>query len=425
MAALGFVLQYALLNFTLDSELSPILATFGLVGDHPERAARAVLRRPAAARRRRDRDGEHHVSDEISIGWFPLLTFAVAVVLLDRAPAPDPLHAARALAARDVRRPAHRTAHRDRQPQALRDRDGDVARAPRRSRASSSASARASIRPAGRLRLIFAFEAVIIGGLGSLWGTLRRRDRARGRADAGSRDLGRLGRAHGASRLPRDPARASARVSSPSRTDVTTGRTATSATGRGRAAHVDGRGRRRSCSPVASGCSSPSRGGRARADMRDLVELFTLLALAQMWNLLAGYAGLVSIGQQAFIGIGAYSLLRARRQGPTSTPSPPWRSPASSPRPPSPSRRCSRLPPAWWLLRDRDLGDRRGVLPADDQRLRSRRRRRRRQGRDDPVRGPARAHASARTGRTGGRWASAPGRCCSTTRSSARGSASR
>jgi branched-chain amino acid transport system permease protein len=41
---------------------------------------------------------------------------------------------------------------------------------------------------------------------------------------------------------------------------------------------------------------------------RDLVEFFSLLALAQMWNLLAGYAGLVSIGQQAFIGIGAYSL---------------------------------------------------------------------------------------------------------------------
>ena len=32
------------------------------------------------------------------------------------------------------------------------------------------------------------------------------------------------------------------------------------------------------------------------------------MALAQMWNLLAGYAGLVSVGQQAFVGIGAYSL---------------------------------------------------------------------------------------------------------------------
>ena len=31
-------------------------------------------------------------------------------------------------------------------------------------------------------------------------------------------------------------------------------------------------------------------------------------ALAQMWNLLAGYAGLVSFGQQLFIGLGGYTL---------------------------------------------------------------------------------------------------------------------
>jgi len=42
--------------------------------------------------------------------------------------------------------------------------------------------------------------------------------------------------------------------------------------------------------------------------MHLLIEFFTLLALAEMWNLLAGYAGLVSIGQQAFIGLGAYGL---------------------------------------------------------------------------------------------------------------------
>ena len=42
--------------------------------------------------------------------------------------------------------------------------------------------------------------------------------------------------------------------------------------------------------------------------MKLLVEFFTILALAQMWNLLAGYAGLVSIGQQAFVGLGAYAL---------------------------------------------------------------------------------------------------------------------
>jgi branched-chain amino acid transport system permease protein len=33
-----------------------------------------------------------------------------------------------------------------------------------------------------------------------------------------------------------------------------------------------------------------------------------MLALAQCWNLLAGYAGLVSVGQQAFVGLGGYLL---------------------------------------------------------------------------------------------------------------------
>jgi branched-chain amino acid transport system permease protein len=46
----------------------------------------------------------------------------------------------------------------------------------------------------------------------------------------------------------------------------------------------------------------------SEAAMLDLVQFFSYLAMAQMWNLLAGYAGLVSIGQQAFIGFGAYAL---------------------------------------------------------------------------------------------------------------------
>ena len=40
-----------------------------------------------------------------------------------------------------------------------------------------------------------------------------------------------------------------------------------------------------------------------------LVQFFLLLTMASMWNLLAGYAGLVSVGQQAFIGLGAYSVV--------------------------------------------------------------------------------------------------------------------
>ncbi|MGD9925699.1 MAG: hypothetical protein AB7V13_30245, partial [Pseudorhodoplanes sp.] len=42
--------------------------------------------------------------------------------------------------------------------------------------------------------------------------------------------------------------------------------------------------------------------------IQDLIFIFYMLALAQYWNLLAGYAGLVSVGQQAFVGLGAYLL---------------------------------------------------------------------------------------------------------------------
>ena len=45
-----------------------------------------------------------------------------------------------------------------------------------------------------------------------------------------------------------------------------------------------------------------------RATLRLLAEIFTFVALASLWNLLAGYAGLVSVGQQAFVGLGGYLL---------------------------------------------------------------------------------------------------------------------
>jgi branched-chain amino acid transport system permease protein len=40
-----------------------------------------------------------------------------------------------------------------------------------------------------------------------------------------------------------------------------------------------------------------------------LTSLLILVLLAMMWNALAGYGGLVSVGQQAFIGIGAYGTI--------------------------------------------------------------------------------------------------------------------
>ncbi|WP_297580062.1 branched-chain amino acid ABC transporter permease [Roseibium sp.] len=46
----------------------------------------------------------------------------------------------------------------------------------------------------------------------------------------------------------------------------------------------------------------------SRAMVQDLFGVLTLLVLALNWNLLAGFAGLVSVGQQAFVGLGAYTM---------------------------------------------------------------------------------------------------------------------
>jgi branched-chain amino acid transport system permease protein len=50
-----------------------------------------------------------------------------------------------------------------------------------------------------------------------------------------------------------------------------------------------------------------------------MVQALIVLTLASMWNLLAGYAGLVSVGQQAFFGLGAYFVLIPALHGVT-----PW-----------------------------------------------------------------------------------------------------
>jgi len=52
--------------------------------------------------------------------------------------------------------------------------------------------------------------------------------------------------------------------------------------------------------------AAPLWGGRQ--ELRLLAEIYSYVALASLWNLLAGYAGLVSVGQQAYVGFGAYLL---------------------------------------------------------------------------------------------------------------------
>jgi branched-chain amino acid transport system permease protein len=45
-----------------------------------------------------------------------------------------------------------------------------------------------------------------------------------------------------------------------------------------------------------------------RGMLRLMSEFFNFLTLAMLWNLLAGFAGLVSVGQQAYVGVGGYTF---------------------------------------------------------------------------------------------------------------------
>jgi branched-chain amino acid transport system permease protein len=49
--------------------------------------------------------------------------------------------------------------------------------------------------------------------------------------------------------------------------------------------------------------------------MRLMIEVICTLVLAQMWNLLAGYGGLISVGQQAYVGLGGYALFALAQHG--------------------------------------------------------------------------------------------------------------
>ena len=171
MALVGFVLQLAVLNFTLDSPLAPLLATFGL----------AVIIQNALLEEfsfnSQGLDGGSietrsiEVADELAIGWFPLLTFVAAVVLLG---------ALSLLIRRTGLGRALRATSDDRRAAQLVGIDNrrlyGIALAISLGTAAIAGiflGIRTTFDPsAGPVRLIFAFEAVIIGGLGSLWGTL-------------------------------------------------------------------------------------------------------------------------------------------------------------------------------------------------------------------------------------------------------------
>lgn len=50
--------------------------------------------------------------------------------------------------------------------------------------------------------------------------------------------------------------------------------------------------------------------------LRLAAEVLLAIGMAQMWNLLAGYTGLMSLGHQLFVAVGAYALFAAAQQWP-------------------------------------------------------------------------------------------------------------
>jgi branched-chain amino acid transport system permease protein len=172
MFVLGYILQRGLLNFTLGGDiLPPLLVTFGL-SIIIENALLEVF----SADSRRLLVGSFgtasiQITDQLAIGWFPAMFFGTAVAVIA---ALEWLlyHTALGRAFRatsDDAETARLYGVRNRHVYAL---ATGLALAVV-SIAAIFLSVRTSFDPAsGPTRLLSAFEAVIIGGLGSLWGTL-------------------------------------------------------------------------------------------------------------------------------------------------------------------------------------------------------------------------------------------------------------
>ena len=172
MAAIGYVLQRGLLNLTLgDDLLPPLLVTFGL----SVIIQNALLLRFTADSRRLQAGALEVASWDlgqgVSIGMLPLLQFVAAVVVIG---------ALQALFYRTAFGRAFRATSDDPAVAQLMGLDNrhvfGLAMALSLAVVAIAGvllAVRANFDPSiGPARLIFGFEAVIIGGLGNLWGTL-------------------------------------------------------------------------------------------------------------------------------------------------------------------------------------------------------------------------------------------------------------
>ncbi len=172
LAAVGWVLQRVLLDRALrGGELAPLLVTFGVAVI----LQNLLLETFSANTRRLDvgalGTASIRITDELSVGWFPLLAALTGVAVIA---------ALGQFLARTRTGRAMRATSDDQEAARLMGIDN------RRLYAAATAIALGTVAVAGVFLgarttfdpgtgatvLIFAFEAVVIGGLGSLWGTL-------------------------------------------------------------------------------------------------------------------------------------------------------------------------------------------------------------------------------------------------------------
>jgi branched-chain amino acid transport system permease protein len=172
MFLLGYLLQRGLLNFTLGSDiLPPLLVTFGL----SIIIQNALLEGFSADSRRLQmgalETASLHLGPNLALGWFPLIVFLSAIAVIGLL---------EALLYHTRLGRAFRAVSDDPDTARLYGVDNRAVFALATAVALAVVSIagvflaiRTNFDPSiGPARLLYAFEAVIIGGLGSLWGTL-------------------------------------------------------------------------------------------------------------------------------------------------------------------------------------------------------------------------------------------------------------
>lgn len=172
MAVFGYAIQRGLFNFAMDAgPMQAILATFGVAIIIQNLLLEGFTANSKGLDAGRIENQFIRVSDQVVIGWFPLITLMTSVVVLFSLQ----LFMGRTRMGRAFRA----TADNQRAAQLM-----GIDNRHLYGMAMAVALAivaiggvfigiRTTFTPgAGPFRLIFAYEAVIIGGLGSLWGTL-------------------------------------------------------------------------------------------------------------------------------------------------------------------------------------------------------------------------------------------------------------